>query len=47
MRWIIAVALGLLFCATVAAQPSRTLAVNILDTQTLNALEASGFTLSE
>lgn len=46
MRWIIA-ALSLLLCATVAAQPSRIAAVNILDTQVLNALEDSGFTLSE
>jgi len=46
MRWIIAVVLSLL-CLTASAQPAKVVAVNILDTQVLNALEDSGFTLSE
>lgn len=46
MRGIIA-AILMLLCVTASAQPLHETVVNILDTEVLNRLEDSGFTLSE
>lgn len=46
MRWILAVWV-LLWATTASADPASDITVNVLDTQTLNALESSGNTLSE
>jgi hypothetical protein len=46
MRWVIAIGLAL-FCLTASAQPTAVTVVNVLDPRVLNALEDSGFTLSE